>query len=83
VRVCVMRVRVVLMSIVLLRRCWGGDGERQRRHPNRRPGHKKSVEWHEIFSFSLMSRYRLKWSFRVFSMTWYSERAPKIKLGIR
>ena len=32
----VMRVRVVFMRIVLLRRCWSGDGERQRRHPDRR-----------------------------------------------
>ena len=46
-------------------------------------GQKKSAEWHETYSFSLVSRYRLKWSFRVFSMAWYSERAPKIKLRIR
>ena len=37
----------------------------------------------QIYAFSLMSRYRVKWSFRVFSMAWYSERAPKIKLWIR
>ena len=82
-RVVMIVVDVHVMRVHVLRRCRSGDGERQRRHPGRRPGQKKSAEWHETNSFSLVCRYRSKWSFRVFSMAWYPERAPKIKLGIR
>ena len=73
-------VRVVFMRVVLLRRCRSGDGERQRRGPDRRHGQKKSAEWHETNSFGLVSRYRV---FRVFSAAWYSERRPRSSLWIR
>jgi hypothetical protein len=76
-------VRVVRVRVLLLRRCWSGDGERQRRHPDRRPGQKNSAEWHETTPFNFVSRYRSKLSFRVFSEARYSEQAPKIKLCTR
>jgi hypothetical protein len=51
----VMPRRVVSVRLLLLRRCWSGHGERQRRHPDRRHGQKKISKWHQTASFSLLS----------------------------
>ena len=65
------------MRVVLLRRRRSGEGERQRRGPDRRHGQKKSAKWHETNSLGLVSRYRV---FVFFLRLGYSERASKIKL---
>jgi hypothetical protein len=59
-------VRVVFMPVVLLRRSWSGDGERQRRHPEGRPGQKNIPEWHKTNSFSLVSPLSFKIEFSSF-----------------